>query len=173
MQVLDLSHNLLTSLPEPTTRTWPHLKELYLHGNKWHCNCKIKWMKSWIFKYTNDTISKEIKCLSPFYNALRTLCIISNNFIESEIGKFVFSVAYAQDVIFRRKRLLMVLFENVNEERLTDELRLYVDKKSYLMRNALMLHKRLTYGLAQGKLGGPETEARGGTTERTGLVNDM
>ena len=70
IEVLDLSHNDLQFLPysyfthNPVKR-WPNLKHLYLHGNKWMCDCNLIWLKYIIVKRIEDEQQKSIVCSNP------------------------------------------------------------------------------------------------------------
>ncbi|VDP68597.1 unnamed protein product [Echinostoma caproni] len=58
LQLLDLSYNHLESLPESFESTLHHmqLKELYLYGNPWRCDCNLRWLKVWFLKYNSKLI---------------------------------------------------------------------------------------------------------------------
>ncbi|XP_018646426.1 hypothetical protein Smp_171300 [Schistosoma mansoni] len=53
LYLLDLSYTELTSLHESNELAlngMKHLKELYLGGNPWICDCKLNWLKLWFIK---------------------------------------------------------------------------------------------------------------------------
>ncbi|KAM9318688.1 immunoglobulin superfamily member 10 [Pholidichthys leucotaenia] len=44
---IDLSDNLLTTLPKDVFSACIHLENLFLHGNPWKCDCRMKWFTMW------------------------------------------------------------------------------------------------------------------------------
>ncbi|THD27212.1 Leucine-rich repeat-containing protein 4 [Fasciola hepatica] len=58
LQVLDLSYNHLETLHESFETTIHHmqLKELYLYGNPWRCDCNLRWLKVWFLKVNTKLI---------------------------------------------------------------------------------------------------------------------
>ncbi|XP_060623689.2 immunoglobulin superfamily member 10 [Anolis sagrei] len=44
---INLSDNLLTSLPQDIFTYMSELESLYLHGNPWICDCAMKWFLKW------------------------------------------------------------------------------------------------------------------------------
>lgn len=58
LQVLDLSYNHLETLAESFEASlhYMQLKELYLYGNPWRCDCNLRWLKVWFLKSNNKLI---------------------------------------------------------------------------------------------------------------------
>ncbi|XP_069060717.1 matrix-remodeling-associated protein 5 isoform X1 [Pleurodeles waltl] len=44
---LYLSENKINTLPEKMVESMPLLESLFLHGNPWACDCKMKWLLKW------------------------------------------------------------------------------------------------------------------------------
>lgn len=42
-----LSDNVLTSLPHEMFSYLPELESIYLHGNPWSCDCRLRWFAEW------------------------------------------------------------------------------------------------------------------------------
>ena len=83
----------------------------------------------------------------------RTLCIITTNFVENNFCKFKFDMSLHVDMASNRKRLVVIMQEDIAEDDLSD-IRNYMNNFTYLTRNGPFLMKRLTYRLAQNRLGG-------------------
>ncbi|XP_056596341.1 matrix-remodeling-associated protein 5 [Triplophysa dalaica] len=47
LKQLHLSDNLLTTLSQRMLVGMPYLENLFLHGNPWTCDCRMKWFKEW------------------------------------------------------------------------------------------------------------------------------
>lgn len=56
-EVLDLSHNQMTVIPETLSHV-PSLKEVYLNDNPWSCSCKDRWLLGWLTT-SNANIKKR------------------------------------------------------------------------------------------------------------------
>eukprot|EP00062_Callorhinchus_milii_P023150 gi/632981692/ref/XP_007907731.1/ PREDICTED: LOW QUALITY PROTEIN: matrix-remodeling-associated protein 5 [Callorhinchus milii] len=44
---LYLSDNSIRSLPHRMFRSMPQLESIYLHGNPWECDCRLRWLMDW------------------------------------------------------------------------------------------------------------------------------
>ncbi|CAH8550030.1 unnamed protein product [Dicrocoelium dendriticum] len=58
LHLLDLSFSRLSSLPQVTERAlseMDELTELYLGGNPWHCDCKLRWIHVWFSRHSRPT----------------------------------------------------------------------------------------------------------------------
>ncbi|KAF7258980.1 hypothetical protein EG68_03877 [Paragonimus skrjabini miyazakii] len=59
LRLLDLSFSRLTNLPsnmEQSLRNMMELSELYLGGNLWHCDCKLRWLRIWFRQHSSNRI---------------------------------------------------------------------------------------------------------------------
>ncbi|KAF8562158.1 hypothetical protein P879_02557 [Paragonimus westermani] len=59
LRLLDLSFSKLTNLPpnmEQSLRDMVELSELYLGGNLWHCDCKLRWLRVWFRHHSSNRI---------------------------------------------------------------------------------------------------------------------
>lgn len=63
LEVLDLSYNNLETLPESFNGlfTTMQLKQLFLFGNPWRCDCSLKWLREWIDKHNNTQLFVDPK----------------------------------------------------------------------------------------------------------------
>ncbi|XP_069492620.1 nyctalopin [Ambystoma mexicanum] len=59
---LHLNSNNLTSLPFPIFKPVYFIGRLYLFRNPWECDCKMEWLKQWMFNYR---LVRDIPCASP------------------------------------------------------------------------------------------------------------
>ena len=73
VKTLKLDHNNLTHLPKELTRK--NMSSITLSRNPFICDCKTKWMKSWLLQRTNPVTDwKDIECT---YNSSRVGQMIS------------------------------------------------------------------------------------------------
>lgn len=47
VRTIHLSENLLTTLPADIFTGCVHLENVFLHGNPWTCDCRMKWFPTW------------------------------------------------------------------------------------------------------------------------------
>ncbi|CAL8093599.1 unnamed protein product [Calicophoron daubneyi] len=63
LQVFDISYCHLETLSETFEHSFNNmqLKELYIYGNPWRCDCHLRWLKVWFLKYgTKFTYSRPV-----------------------------------------------------------------------------------------------------------------
>ncbi|VDP65517.1 unnamed protein product [Echinostoma caproni] len=68
LRLLDLSYAKLTTLPVSLANQldlMPELKELYLGGNPWHCDCQLRWLPRTGLVYLQQHVISEPICFSP------------------------------------------------------------------------------------------------------------
>lgn len=56
---IHLSDNLLTSLPADIFSGSSQLENLFLHGNPWSCDCRMKWFPVWAQRNTGEKQRNE------------------------------------------------------------------------------------------------------------------
>lgn len=54
LRTIHLSDNLLTSLPAEVFSGCSQLENLFLHGNRWACDCHMNWFPLWTQKHTGE-----------------------------------------------------------------------------------------------------------------------
>ena len=62
------------------------------------------------------------------------------------------------DMASNRKRLVVIMQQDIAEDDLTDSIRHYMNNFTYLMRDAPFVMKRPTYRLAQNTMGGNDDD---------------
>lgn len=53
---INLSDNLLTTLPADIFSGCSQLENVFLHGNPWTCDCGMKWFSAWAQKNTGEDV---------------------------------------------------------------------------------------------------------------------
>ncbi|XP_068172931.1 immunoglobulin superfamily member 10 [Antennarius striatus] len=71
---IHLSDNLLTTLPADIFSGCSQLENLFLHGNPWSCDCRMKWFSSW-----TQMNSGVLKCKRDRKNTRVQLCPVCQN----------------------------------------------------------------------------------------------
>lgn len=51
---INLSDNLLSTLPAGVFSGCSELENLFLHGNPWACDCRMKWFSAWAQRNTGE-----------------------------------------------------------------------------------------------------------------------
>nr|XP_061797768.1 immunoglobulin superfamily member 10 [Nerophis lumbriciformis] len=74
VRTLHLSDNLLTSLPADIFSGCSHLENLFLHGNRWACNCHMNWFPIWMQMHTG-----VLKCKRDRRYPRGQLCPVCEN----------------------------------------------------------------------------------------------
>ncbi|XP_061638016.1 immunoglobulin superfamily member 10 isoform X1 [Phyllopteryx taeniolatus] len=74
LRTIHLSHNILTSLPEEVFSGCSHLENLFLHGNRWACDCRMNWLPLWLQKHT-----EVLKCKRDRRYPRGQLCPVCEN----------------------------------------------------------------------------------------------
>ncbi|XP_030047105.1 leucine-rich repeat LGI family member 2 [Microcaecilia unicolor] len=84
---LSLANNHIKTLPRNVFNDLDSLIELDLRGNRFECDCKVKWLFTWL-KMTNSTVS-EVLCLGPVEYKERKLNDVSSFDNECTTTDFV------------------------------------------------------------------------------------
>ncbi|XP_056297776.1 immunoglobulin superfamily member 10 isoform X2 [Pseudoliparis swirei] len=71
---IHLSENLLTTLPEDIFSGCSQLENLFLHGNPWTCDCRMKWFSVWAQRNTG-----VLKCKRDRRYPRGQLCPVCEN----------------------------------------------------------------------------------------------
>ncbi|XP_074498347.1 immunoglobulin superfamily member 10 [Sebastes fasciatus] len=71
---IHLSENLLTTLPEDIFSGCSQLENLFLHGNPWTCDCRMKWFSGWAQRNTG-----VLKCKRDRRYPRGQLCPVCEN----------------------------------------------------------------------------------------------
>ncbi|XP_068440248.1 immunoglobulin superfamily member 10 [Clinocottus analis] len=71
---IHLSENLLTTLPEEILSGCSQLENLFLHGNPWTCDCRMKWFPVWTQRNTG-----VLKCKRDRRYPRGQLCPVCKN----------------------------------------------------------------------------------------------
>nr|XP_057935061.1 immunoglobulin superfamily member 10 isoform X2 [Doryrhamphus excisus] len=74
IRTIYLSDNLLTSLPEEIFSGCSQLENVFLHGNPWSCDCRIKWFALWTQRHTG-----VLKCKRDRRYPRGQLCPVCDN----------------------------------------------------------------------------------------------
>ena len=72
LEQLYLQNNNIQTIPESTRPLFERLSRLNLQGNKLHCNCEIKWFKSWLDNAPKTDVSGA-HCTSPKEGRIRSM----------------------------------------------------------------------------------------------------
>ncbi|XP_074536274.1 immunoglobulin superfamily member 10 [Halichoeres trimaculatus] len=74
VRTIHLSDNLLTTLPADIFSGCSHLENLFLHGNPWWCDCRMKWFTKWSQRNTG-----VLKCKRDRRYPRGQLCPVCEN----------------------------------------------------------------------------------------------
>lgn len=80
-------------------------------------------------------------------NSKRTLIVLTPNFLESVWGKMEFRIAHTEAMKERRNRVILLLKEDIDTEKLDAELRSYISTNTYIKWGDSWFWKKLRYAL--------------------------
>lgn len=93
-----------------------------------------------------DTIVQAID------SSRRTIMILSKNFIKSEWCRFEFKSAHHQVLRDRRRRLIVILLDDVPQKDLDPDIRLYLKTNTYLQWGDKLFWQRLRFALPDAEI---------------------
>ncbi|XP_030760684.1 protein toll-like [Sitophilus oryzae] len=96
-----------------------------------------------------EFISKQI--INSVLNSRRTLVILSNNFLESVWGKMEFRTAHTQAISEGRARVIVVIYGELNEDSLDEEMQTYLKTNTYVKWGDPWFWNKLKYALPHSK----------------------
>lgn len=97
LETLDLSMSHLTSLDKQIQTAFNNMQllELFLFGNRWNCDCNLKWLKKWWLKYKEVKISKKFKRANGETGIAQPQCFTPNRLK----GHNIFEISTEYDTI--------------------------------------------------------------------------
>ncbi|XP_003225173.1 platelet glycoprotein Ib beta chain [Anolis carolinensis] len=96
-----LNNNELTSIPSGLFDNLKAVREVYLWGNPWECDCNILYLRSWLQWQQNRTTYRNIVCSSPTHLQGRIITYLSEDEILATCQYWYCSVAlFSQICLF-------------------------------------------------------------------------
>ncbi|NWV71472.1 GP1BB protein, partial [Malurus elegans] len=97
-EMIHLSHNKLTSIPNGLFDNLRSLQVVYLQGNPWECSCDILYLRSWLQWQQNRSQYRDVRCSSPAHLQGRIIAYLTEDEIVSTCQHWYCSLALISQI---------------------------------------------------------------------------
>lgn len=114
---LYLSENAIRTLPVGIFEKMPLLENIYLHGNPWSCDCKLRWLLEWNEKFPGKSFLKENSKNDSHRNFLYACMYVFLCYSHSRFGLFIKliywpSIIYCRLQCIKQQQEISIMYEN-------------------------------------------------------------